>query len=232
METSGLETPDDTPAGALSALTLQAASVAGVCGASATVLHAGNDPLLVASYPELGEIAELELELHEGPTWDALAHDAPLHVADALRESRWPGFCEAMTRRGVRSCVAAVASLQGTTTAVTLYGLRPGVPGPAHGALATAFARQAALLSIGFDVRDRGQRTVEELRKILASRWPIEQAKGMIMQALACDADEAFAELRRTSQNSHLKLREVARMLINRDLGQKTEERVRPEETG
>jgi len=46
------------------------------------------------------------------------------------------------------------------------------------------------------------------------SRPLIEQAKGALMSAYAVDADEAFALLRRYSQQRNVKVREVARVLV------------------
>lgn len=44
----------------------------------------------------------------------------------------------------------------------------------------------------------------------LATRAAIEQAKGAIMAVQRCDADEAWALLRRASQEFNIKLRELA----------------------
>jgi AmiR/NasT family two-component response regulator len=48
------------------------------------------------------------------------------------------------------------------------------------------------------------------MRAVLASRAEIEQAKGIVMAARHCTADEAFQHLVVLSNNSHRKLREVA----------------------
>src|SRR4051794_15800941 len=52
------------------------------------------------------------------------------------------------------------------------------------------------------------------LELIGQSRPLIEQAKGALMSAYAVDADEAFALLRRYSQQRNVKVREVARVLV------------------
>ncbi|MDH2425416.1 ANTAR domain-containing protein [Sphaerisporangium sp. TRM90804] len=209
--------PQDTPTGALSLLADQAAVAAGACGASISVRRDGGDVLLVASHPDVGELAEVEAELGEGPGLDVMPGGEPVLLADTLREERWPRYCRAALRRGVRSCLAAAGQVPRARATVTVYGLRPGHPGASGGPLAAAFAAQAAMVVTHLEDRERGWRAVEEMRDTLATRWPIEQAKGMIMQALGCDADEAFAELRKTSQNGHLKLRDVAHRLISRE---------------
>jgi hypothetical protein len=55
---------------------------------------------------------------------------------------------------------------------------------------------------------------VESLRNQLASQPVIEQAKGIIMANSHCDQDQAFDILRRASQRSNVKLREVARQVV------------------
>jgi len=55
---------------------------------------------------------------------------------------------------------------------------------------------------------------VAELRTALETRGVIEQAKGMVMLTLKIDADAAFDVLVRQSQETHVKLVEVAREIV------------------
>ena len=54
----------------------------------------------------------------------------------------------------------------------------------------------------------------DDMRSALASRSTIEQAKGVVMAAKHCTADEAFQHLVRLSNTSHLKLRDVASQVV------------------
>ena len=49
---------------------------------------------------------------------------------------------------------------------------------------------------------------------VLQSRGAIEQAKGVIMGSLRCDAEAAWSTLRRASHESNVKLRELAVALV------------------
>jgi AmiR/NasT family two-component response regulator len=60
----------------------------------------------------------------------------------------------------------------------------------------------------------RLEREVKGLRTALESRAVIEQAKGIIMGAMNCDAKRAFEVLVRQSQHENRKLHEVARELV------------------
>ena len=51
-------------------------------------------------------------------------------------------------------------------------------------------------------------------RAAMASRAVIEQAKGILMERHKVTEDQAFAELSRASQNTNIKLRDVADELV------------------
>ncbi|HEX6452090.1 MAG TPA: ANTAR domain-containing protein, partial [Trebonia sp.] len=61
---------------------------------------------------------------------------------------------------------------------------------------------------------DAAQRTATQLKDSVAARAVTDQAKGILMQALRCDADQALAYLRRESQQRHLKVTEVAARIV------------------
>jgi hypothetical protein len=63
--------------------------------------------------------------------------------------------------------------------------------------------------------RSQTARDIDEaVRRSAESRGTIEQAKGVIMATLGVDADNAFALLKRSSQNANVKLRELAHTLV------------------
>ncbi len=53
-----------------------------------------------------------------------------------------------------------------------------------------------------------------QLREAMASRPMIDVAKGIVMGARRCSADEAFAELRRISSHHNIKIVELSRALV------------------
>ena len=57
---------------------------------------------------------------------------------------------------------------------------------------------------------------VASLRRALATRDTIGQAKGIIMATMCCGADEAFSILRSQSQAENRKLTEIATELVER----------------
>jgi hypothetical protein len=70
------------------------------------------------------------------------------------------------------------------------------------------------------DVTDTVQSGVTAtLSEVARSRGPIEQAKGVLMAAYGITADEAFARLVRRSQDTNIKLREVAGQFLDAVVG-------------
>lgn len=61
----------------------------------------------------------------------------------------------------------------------------------------------------------------DQLREALATRPVIEEAKGMFMLVRGWSADEAFTALREISQQTNVKLRDVATVIVA--VGSRTE---------
>jgi hypothetical protein len=53
-----------------------------------------------------------------------------------------------------------------------------------------------------------------QLREAMQSRAPIEQAKGILMARRGVDSETAWAELKRSSQEENIKLRDLAAALV------------------
>ncbi len=76
-------------------------------------------------------------------------------------------------------------------------------------------------LSCGMTLRQRGRPPVtgctdlnDQLRSSMASRSVIDQAAGVIMATERCAQDKAFALLRTVSQNTNVKLRDLAVTIV------------------
>ncbi len=91
--------------------------------------------------------------------------------------------------------------------ALNLYSPQPRVFDADTRAEAVAFAAHAAIAL-------ESAQTEAHLRSGLKSRTVIGQAEGILMERLTITADQAFALLSRLSQQSNVKLRDVARNLV------------------
>ena len=75
-------------------------------------------------------------------------------------------------------------------------------------------AEQAAVIVATAMAHDQTVRLVAELQAAMTSRAVIEQAKGILMARSRLDADQAFDILRRASQRQNVKLRDIAREIV------------------
>jgi hypothetical protein len=97
--------------------------------------------------------------------------------------------------------------------ALNLYSRQPrGLDRDAYD-VALLLAAYASLAIADTAAVSRGELTATQLRRAIASRDVIGQAKGILMQRRGINADEAFDLLRRFSQELNVKLAEVAALL-------------------
>ena len=137
---------------------------------------------------------------------------------DTLTETRWPEFSSAALRMGIRSSVSL--SYRGQVAVVlTLLGLRPRALDPDRLQLAELLvAYGGALVGAVADYGDT-RRVADQLRDAASSRAIVDQAKGILMHALGCSADEALERMREVSQRSNLRATEVAQRVIDAHSG-------------
>ncbi len=154
---------------------------------------------------ELGELVELEHQIGDGPGLHALRQDAPVSMTDIAGDRRWPGPGERRSAGAARVRGGVRARVRGDRRGHRLRSAprRARSDGRAAGRRARPAGRLVVRLRAGAREPPAGGAAT---RVTMAGRESIEQAKGMIMQALGVGPEEAFAELRRTSQNAHMKL--------------------------
>jgi hypothetical protein len=75
------------------------------------------------------------------------------------------------------------------------------------------------------------KRTALQLLASAESRAQVDQAKGMLMQALGCSADDALERLRQISQERNLRVTDVAKAIIDARGARGARDRQGPRET-
>jgi hypothetical protein len=115
----------------------------------------------------------------------------------------------------VGSSLSIGLPIQGSVVgALNVYG------GPANAfdaaaiTVAERFASYAAVALANAHLYDSATTLAEQMQQAMRSRAVIEQAKGIIMGERRCSPEEAFALLSKASQDSNLKVREVAEALV------------------
>jgi GAF domain-containing protein len=151
----------------------------------------------------------LQGELGEGPAIDSLTSEHCVVIADLTAEPRWPRFVEAATSMGVRCLMSFRLFVKdGTLGALTLYGPDISMFDDDSVLFCELLAQHAA-------VAMAGSQAEEQMQRALSTRDVIGQAKGMLMQRDNLTSLQAFALLARASQETNVKLVDVARLLVS-----------------
>jgi transcriptional regulator with GAF, ATPase, and Fis domain len=175
---------------------------------------AGSDPLA-------SEADRVQYQSGDGPALHALRHARPVHIRDTATASTWPRFCKQAAALGVRSCYAVpLTSDRAPVGALVLYARRPGAFGPEATARAEKFASSAAgALTLSLRMASCADQN-DQLRSSIVSRAVIDQALGVIMATERCSQDKAFTLLRSVSQNTNVKIRDLAATIVTRVSGE------------
>ena len=189
---------------------LAAWQVPACAGAHVAVWRDGEVVTDAATHPDLAELAELQLRAGRGPIVAARDAGIPVSCPDTLEEDRWPEYAEAALRRGVRCSVHLVRGLPDGTLVLSLFGMRPGALDVAANPVADVLAAFGGAMLANATAYHEARQTASQLQGAVAARSVVDQAKGVLMHALGCDADDALRRLRRESQRRHVKVTEVA----------------------
>lgn len=189
------------------------------CGITTQTEHG---PATVAtSDPRAGEVDERQYDAGVGPCLQALATGEPVEVEDQATDERWPAYREQALRLGLRCSLSLPLQFDGRTLgALNIYGFdRPQSFGGSERRRVERFAEQATTAIALAVQRNEQQHLAQQMEEALASRSVIDQALGVLMAQERCTAGAAFDLLRRHSQNTNRKLRDVAVDVITRLTG-------------
>jgi len=219
-ETGLLSIGDASEPRSLSQLVDLAARQVPACSGAGAILWRNGEPVVVAaSHPSLPELIEVQVRCQRGPMLDALGGGEPVGCPDTLEETRWPEYASAALRQGVR-CSLSLAYRSGSeAVTLSLFGARPRTLESDSIALAERLVAFGGSV-VGFASEyGEARRAARQLQDAAESRAVVDQAKGVLMHALGCTAEEALQRMRQVSQARNMKVTEVAtRVIDSRDL--------------
>ncbi|MGW8062027.1 GAF and ANTAR domain-containing protein [Streptomyces ziwulingensis] len=197
-------------------------AVAHVPGADACSVTVRRADRLMTLAGSSGLPAGLDLRQYEngsGPCVDAAETGSVQYSPDLSEETRWPAYTEYALATGVRCVLALPLPVQGGTgAALNLYGLEP--DGLAEGReAARTFAGRAADAVAEALRLELQQASAADVRTALLTRSVIDQAVGILMARERIDAHHALERLRRASQHTNVKLRDLCDELVARASG-------------
>jgi GAF domain-containing protein len=187
-----------------------ARSLPGIDHVGITLAHSTGEMETRAATDEFAwKLDRLQVELGEGPLVGAIEGKELVLIENATDDSRWPLYLKPAVATGLRSQLGIrLCADEQTLGWLNLYSSSTDTVDPDVVHLAELFAEHAAL-ALG-----RAQRE-DQLQAAITTRQLIGQATGIIMERHALDDTRAFEHLVRVSSHSNVKLRDVARELVD-----------------
>lgn len=128
------------------------------------------------------------------------------------------GRAKRAERDGLRSSASFPIRVNGTVGALNLYAKSEHAFDNGTSDIAEVFAKQAAIALENAAIYGAARKLGDKLNEALRSRDLIGQAKGILMEREGVSDEEAFSMLKTISQNSNIRLRDVAERLAHQPL--------------
>ena len=162
--------------------------------------------------PVVAEIYQFQMKGEDGPLFATMRDRATVLVRDTTTDTRWPDWAAKVTALGVRSVLDVPLALgdaaSPTVGVLGLYSPQPDAFDTDDEAIAHILARHATV-ALATARHEQTMSAAVDARKLVG------QAMGILMERYAVDGDRAFAILKRYSQDTNTKLRDVAQQLID-----------------
>ncbi|GAA1435207.1 GAF and ANTAR domain-containing protein [Microlunatus lacustris] len=179
---------------------------AGACGIF--LLRRGTVQAVAVSTAELRSAEQAQIDAGEGPCLDTLQHTRAVHVADLRVERRWPRWAPEMVGLGWLSLLSVPLSDRERTVGTLNLVDR------AAGGFTEPQVQAAHLVAGHASLALAAARTEHSLGEAVRSRHAIGVAQGILVERYDVDVDQAFAMMRRSSQEGNVKLRDVAEHVL------------------
>lgn len=189
------------------------------CDMAGITLIRGGQPVTAAfTDAEAPEIDVAQYTTGVGPCLDAFRRGEIFRIDNMKTEKRWASFTAVAAKHGIVSTLSLPLKVnQDRVGALNLYSRS------AHAFLEDdtplLFASHAAVVLANAQAYWAAHTLTAQLETALTSRAVIEQAKGILMARNGISPDEAFNRLAADSQQTNVKLRDVARALVDSAIG-------------
>ncbi len=196
---------------------LAVSGIPGVDAASVSVLRTGQFETSNATSEAVRAVDAEQYRSREGPCIEAIRQGRRFHIAVAREEGRWPDFATAAMQAGYAAALSIPLRVRERTIgALNLYARSDDAFGQAEVGQAERFAAHAAAVLANAIELTTAAKLNEQLNEALRTREVIGQAQGILMLRHGVTTEEAFDMLRRASQRSNRKLRDVALDIVER----------------
>ncbi len=197
-------------------LTDRAAAILEAGGAGVSLGDDDGDLVFVAATDErMVRAEETQIRFQDGPCQAAYRTGDQQVVDDLTTETRWPKYRLTALDQGCLAVLGVPMIVNSHRVgALNVYSLQPHAWTGEEREVAQLLADMACGYIISVRHLRAANRLAEQLQHALDSRVVIEQAKGVIAARADIDMASAFDRLRRYARVRGLKLREVAREVV------------------
>lgn len=155
------------------------------------------------------QLDELQMKFDEGPCLHAALSETIVRTNDFSAEPRWPRYSPAAVELGVLSGLSfKLYTAERTAGALNFFGFAPNDWDSDAETIGSVLAAHAAAAVIAAQQE-------EQLQAALLTRDRIGQAKGIVMERFSVDDVRAFEMLRQLSQESNIRLADIAQQVID-----------------
>lgn len=164
------------------------------------------------------DIDHVQYDTGQGPCLESLETGEFREIRAVSEEQRWPEFVARASEKGFRSSISFPLKANGSVGALNIYAKKERAFDETSKQVGEIFARQASIALQNTQTYLAATRLAENLNEAIQTRDMIGQAKGILMEREDISDDAAFEMLRTISQAQNIKLREVAKRLIEETL--------------
>jgi GAF domain-containing protein len=202
----------------VSDLTVEAVPAADLIGI--TMLVEGRPRTAIFTDDTAPEIDQAQYDSGDGPCLCAFEEQRITQIESTREPGEWPEFRAAAAAHGIGSTLSFPLMVEKSAVgAMNLYSYAERAFDVRDRDDGELFAAQASIVLANaqayWDAHDLSRGLAEAMR----NRAVIEQAKGILMAAGGVDEDAAFETLTRASQRENIKLRDIARRIVDDAVG-------------
>lgn len=185
-------------------------------GAGVTVADGSGQRTSAATDPVVEQADALQYELGSGPCLTAWRDRVVVRIDNVASEQRWPAWCHAAADLGVASVLSSpLVAGEDSIGAIKVYARIADAFNESAAEVLALFADQAAILLANTQTMQDARQMAAELARALEDREVIGQAKGILIDRGAVDAEAAFRTLVGLAQRTDVRLVDVARQLVD-----------------
>jgi GAF domain-containing protein len=169
----------------------------------------------VFTHPDLPDVDQAQYRTGDGPCVDAYRSGRAYLIRSTLQPGRWQQFRDSAANHGVLSTLSLPLMLHNQPIgALNMYAEVEDAFSEQDQRVAEMFATQAAFVLANAQAYWDARTLSENLEEAMKNRAVIEQAQGIIMARMGCDAGEAIRVMAEQSENQKINLRDLAAELV------------------